>query len=67
MLSLAKNERGIRLASAAIILLPVAFLVFSTSHSQIVNLVALLSWFAFAAVALIAFLFEKAEEDDKRD
>lgn len=66
MLSMAKNELGIRLASAAILLSPIAFLIFITSHSPQLDLIVFLVYSVFAAIALIAFLCEKAEEEENR-
>lgn len=63
MLSFAKNERGFRMATAAILLAPLACLVYATSRSELVNTVVALFYLAFAGVAVIAFLFEKAEEE----
>lgn len=65
MLSIAKNELGIRLASATIVFLPIVFLIFITSHSPLLDLIVFLSYSVFAGIALIAFLWEKAEEDEK--
>ena len=65
MLSMAKNERGIRLASAAIALLPVACLIFCNSHSPVLDLIVFVLYSIFAGIALIAFLCEKAEEDEE--
>lgn len=42
MLSFARNERGIRLASAAIVLLPVVTMIFATSRSSSLDLVVAL-------------------------
>ena len=67
MLSFAKNERGVRLASTAIILTPIAWLVISNSRSPMVDLIVGITWSVLAAVSLIAFLYEKAEEDDKSE
>ena len=67
MLSMAKNERGIRLASAAIVFLPIVFLIFCTSHSPILDLIIFVSYSIFSALALIAFLCEKAEEDEREE
>lgn len=64
MISFAKNERGFRLASAAILLAPIASLVIAMSRSSMVELIVGLSWGIFAAIALIAFLYEKAEEEN---
>ncbi len=64
MLSFARNERGVRMASAAIILLPLASLICSMSKSYMLDLVVGLTWVVFASIALIAFLYERAEEED---
>lgn len=64
MLSFAKNERGIRLLCAAQLSLPIFALVFFFSRSEIVQTLTALSWAIFSAFALIAFLFEKAEEEE---
>lgn len=63
MFSLVKNERGFRLASAAILLAPIACLVITMSRSTTVELLAGLGWGIFAAIALLASLYEKAEEE----
>lgn len=65
MLSFAKNERGIRLASAAIILLPVVCLIFTMSRSHTLNLIVFASYLIFAAMAGIAFMYERAEEEEQ--
>ena len=67
MLSFAKNERGARLASAAIILAPIAWLVITNSRSATLDLIVGIFWCVFAAVALIAFLYENAEEEDDKN
>lgn len=64
MISMAKNERGIRLASAAILMSPIACLIFLNSHSAILDLLVFILYSVFASIALIAFLCEKAEEDE---
>lgn len=67
MLSFARNERGIRLASAAIVLLPVVAVIVATSRSPLLDLAVALVYCAFAAVAFMALLLERAEEEeDKR-
>ncbi len=67
MLSFARNERGIRLASAAIVLLPVVTMIFATSRSSSLDLVVALMYCAFAAVAFMALLLERAEENETRE
>lgn len=64
MLSLAKNDRGFRFASMAILLAPIAWLIFVNSRSDMVDLIVGISWCIMAALGLIAFLYEKAEEED---
>ncbi len=66
MLSFARNECGIRLASAAIVLLPVVAMIFATSRSSSLDLVVALMYCAFAAVAFMALLLERAEENENR-
>lgn len=63
MLSLAKNDRGFRFASMAILLAPIAWLIIVHSRSAIVELVVGISWCVMAALGIIAFLYEKAEEE----
>lgn len=67
MLSFARNECGIRLASAAIVLLPVVAMIFATSRSSSLDLVVALMYCAFAAVAFMALLLERAEENENRE
>ncbi len=67
MLSFARNERGIRLASAAIVLLPVVTMIFATSRSASLDLVVALMYCAFTAVAFMALLLERAEENETRE
>lgn len=67
MVSFSKNERGFRLASTAIILLPIACLIFSVSRSQILNLYVFFFYCCVAAAGLIAYLCERAEEEEKKD
>ena len=64
MLSFARNERGIRLASAAIVLLPVVAMIVATSRSELVNLMVALAYCAFVAVAFMGLLLERAEEEE---
>lgn len=64
MLSFARNERGIRLASAALLLLPLVSLICATSRSAVVDLAVIVPYLGFAVFALIAFLSEQAEEED---
>ena len=66
MLSFARNERGIRLASAAIVLLPVVAMIVATSRSTLLDLIVGLFYCAFAAVAFMGLLLERAEEDEGR-
>ena len=66
MLSFARNERGIRLASAAIVLLPVVALIVATSRSTALDLLVALVYCAFAAVAFMALLLERAEEEEDK-
>ncbi|WP_165080242.1 MULTISPECIES: hypothetical protein [unclassified Desulfovibrio] len=67
MLSFARNERGIRLASAAIVLLPVVALIVSTSRSALLDLTVALVYCAFAAVAFMGLLLERAEEEEGKE
>lgn len=64
MFSLTRNERGIRLASAAIVLLPIVAMICATSRSAVLDLIVTLAYCGFAAVAGMAFLVEKATEDE---
>lgn len=66
MLSFARNERGIRLASAAIVLLPVVALIVANSRSAALDLLVALVYCAFAAVAFMALLLERAEEEEDK-
>lgn len=65
MLSFAKNDRGLRLASAAIIFLPLTAMICSMSRSTALDTIVVISWFVFAAIALIAFMYERAEESNE--
>jgi len=65
MLSFAKNDRGIRLISGAIIFLPMASTILAMSKSSVLDAVVALGWCVFACLALIAFLYERSEEDEK--
>lgn len=64
MLSFAKNDRGIRLVSSAIIFLPLASMIFSMSKSSALDAAVVLGWCVFACLAFIAFLYERTEEDE---
>ena len=66
MLSFARNERGIRLASAAIVLLPVVALIVANSRSTALDLLVALVYCGFAAVAFMALLLERAEEEEDK-
>lgn len=67
MLSFARNERGIRLASSAILLLPLVALVCSHSRSQILDVILIFAYCIFASVAIIGFLYERAEEEPEEN
>lgn len=66
MFDFAKNERGIRFASAAIVLLPVVAAICSTSRSMTLDLVVMLAYGLFAGMAVTAYLLERAEENSPR-
>lgn len=66
MLSFARNERGIRLASAAIVLLPVVAMIMATSRSTALDLLVAFLYCAFAAGAFMALLLERAEEEEDK-
>ena len=66
MLSFARNERGIRLASAAIVLLPVVALIVANSRSTALDLLVGLVYCAFSAVAFMGLLLERAEEEEDK-
>lgn len=51
------------MASTAILLLPFVSLVYMNSRSSTLDLVLLLGYLVFAAFSIIAFLYEKAEEE----
>ena len=61
MLSLAKNDRGVRMAAIALILLPIATLVFANSRSQLANLVTFAIYFIIASAGALGYLCERAE------
>lgn len=65
MLSFAKNDRGIRLISSAILFLPLAAMILAMSRSSILDAAVTLGWCAFACIAFIAFLYERTEEDER--
>lgn len=67
MFSFAKNDRGIRLISSAIIFLPVAALVLTMSKSSVLVTAVALGWCVFACVSLIAFLYERSEEEEEEN
>lgn len=51
------------MASTAILLLPFVSLVYVNSRSSLLDLVLLIGYLVFAAFSIIAFLYEKAEEE----
>lgn len=65
MLSLAKNDRGIRLLSCAIVFLPLVALICAMSRSGAMHAAVGLGWCVFAALALIAFMYERSEEEEE--
>lgn len=61
MLSLAKNDRGFRLAFVAIILLPLACLIFANSRSNALDIVVFVAYFLIASAGFLGFACECAE------
>ncbi|MDE5832144.1 MAG: hypothetical protein K2H64_04035 [Desulfovibrio sp.] len=61
MLSLAKNDRGIRLASAALLLLPVAWLIFVHSRSRLADVIIFTVYFVIALAGILGLICENAE------
>lgn len=67
MLSLAKNDRGVRMAATALILLPIAGLIFANSRSQVANLITFAVYFVIASAGILGFLCERAELAEERE
>lgn len=67
MLSLAKNDRGIRLLSGAIVFLPMVALICFMSRSSALDVAFGLGWCIFAALAFIAFMYERSEEEENEE
>ena len=67
MMSLAKNDRGMRLAATAVILLPIVGLIFAHSRSQVANLITFAIYFVIASAGALGFLCERAELAEERE
>lgn len=67
MLSFARNERGIRLVSAAVVLLPIVATIVAASRSMALDLTVAAFYGLFALGSFAALMLERAEEKRGRN
>lgn len=67
MFSFARNGRGVRLASAAMVLLPIVSTIVAASRSTAIDLALIATYCTFAVGAFLALMFEYAEEKKARN